>query len=173
MSFSDLPSLCMDFGPFWMFKLEQTEKDFQFAAKLRDIFRSDFERFIVYYYGDILKSNDDEQFNCCHLQTMLCEFVDARNDVVPKHILRYPKPDWDMFKGVDDAYTIMKIAFSEQAKTRANVYLDKLAEFWFFMDGQDEETVLGIINRDCYPKIPELVDQEFTQWFRSIVQDFE
>ena len=78
-----------------------------------------------------------------------------------------------MFKGVDDAYTIMKIAFSEQAKTRANVYLDKLAEFWFFMDGQDEETVLGIINRDCYPKIPELVDQEFTQWFRSIVQDFE
>ena len=144
MSFSDLPSLCMDFGPFWMFKLEQTEKDFQFAAKLRDIFRSDFERFIVYYYGDILKSNDDEQFKC-----------------------------WDMFKGVDDAYTIMKIAFSEQAKTRANVYLDKLAEFWFFMDGQDEETVLGIINRDCYPKIPELVDQEFTQWFRSIVQDFE
>ena len=70
MSFSDLPSLCMDFGPFWMFKLEQTEKDFQFAAKLRDVFRSDFEMFIVYYYGDILKSNDDEQFNCCHLQTM-------------------------------------------------------------------------------------------------------
>ena len=27
MSFSDLPSLCVDFGPFWMFKLEQTEKD--------------------------------------------------------------------------------------------------------------------------------------------------
>lgn len=173
MSFSDLPSLCEDFGPFWMFKLEQTKEDSPYTAKLRDIFRSDFERFIVYYYGDILKSNNDEQFNCCHLQTMLCEFVDAMNDVVPKHILHYPKLDWDMFKGVDDAHTIMKISFAEQAKTRANVYLDKLAEFWFFMDGQDEETVLRIINRDCYPKMPELVDQEFTQWFRSIVQDFE
>jgi hypothetical protein len=168
-----MPSQCKDFGFLtWMFKLEQTENDFPFAAKLRDIFRSDFERFIVYYYGDI-KRYDDEQFNCCHLRTMLREFEETKDDAVQKHILRYPKPDWDMFKGVDDAYTIMKIAFAEQAKTRANVYLDKLAEFWFFMDGQDEETVLRIINRDCYPKMPELVDQEFMQWFSSIVQDFE
>jgi hypothetical protein len=47
MSFFDLPSLCEDFGPFWMFKLEQTEKDFPFADKLRDVFRSDFERFMI------------------------------------------------------------------------------------------------------------------------------
>ncbi len=172
MSFSDLPSLCEDFGPFWMFKLEQTEEDFQFASKLRDVFRSDFERFIVYYYGDILKSNDDEQFKCCHLRTMLREFEETKDDAVRKHILRYPEPDWDMFVGVDDAQTIMKIAFAEQAKTRAKFYLDKLAGFWHFMDGQCEETVLNIINENCYPRMPELVDQEFMQWFCRYIHNF-
>ena len=39
---------------------KQTKEDFPFADKLRDIFRSDFEMFIVYYYGDILKINDIE-----------------------------------------------------------------------------------------------------------------
>ena len=159
-----MPIMFVDYGHFWMFKLEQTKKDSPYAAKLRDLFRSDFERFIVYYYGDIKRYND-EQFNCYHLRTMLRELEETKNDADQKHILHYPELDLDSFKGVDDAHTYMKIMFSEQARRRAKFYLDKVAEFWFFMDGQDDETVLRIINKNCYPRMPELVDQEFMHWF--------
>ncbi len=159
-----MPIMFVDYGHFWMFKLEQTKKDSPYAAKLRDLFRSDFERFIVYYYGDIKRDND-EQFNCYHLRTMLRELEETKNDADQKHILHYPELDLDSFKGVGDAHTYMKIMFSEQARRRAKFYLDKVAEFWFFMDGQDDETVLMIINKNCYPRMPELVDQEFMHWF--------
>jgi hypothetical protein len=138
-------SLSLEYGPFWMFMVEKSEKDSELAAKLRDIFRSDFERFIAYYYRDIEEC--DKQFFCCHLRRMFNQYENTMEDAFPRHCLHYPKTAncHDTFYAVLDIKIIN--TFMKNAKDIAVDYLDTLRNFWLRFDDKK-------LDKLKYPKMP-------------------